>query len=47
MRGILIATSVSLLDALAKSFPEQTPEFLRACLDGGDILVNGKRPAEE
>jgi hypothetical protein len=33
---------VSLLDALAKAFPEQPREFLAKCLDGGDILVNGK-----
>lgn len=33
---------VSLLDALVKSFPDQSPALLRACLDGGDILVNGK-----
>lgn len=33
---------VSLLDALVKSFPEQKAEFLGKCLDGGDILVNGK-----
>ena len=35
-------TPVSLLDALVKSFPRQSPELLRKCLDGGDILVNGK-----
>jgi hypothetical protein len=33
---------VSLLDALAKSFPDQPRPFLAKCLDGGDILVNGK-----
>jgi hypothetical protein len=33
---------VRLLDALAKSFPDQSPELLAKCLDGGDILVNGK-----
>lgn len=31
----------SLLDALVKAFPKQSPELLRKCLDGGDILVNG------
>jgi hypothetical protein len=35
-------TPVSLFDALVKSFPGQSPELLRKCLDGGDILVNGK-----
>jgi hypothetical protein len=33
---------VSLLDALVKSFPKQSPALLRACLNGGDILVNGQ-----
>jgi hypothetical protein len=33
---------VSLLDALVKAFPEESPDLLRRCLDGGDILVNGK-----
>lgn len=33
---------VSLLDALVKSFPKESPALLRSCLDGGDILVNGK-----
>lgn len=33
---------VLLLDALAKSFPEQQRELLKRCLDGGDVLVNGK-----
>jgi len=32
---------VSLLDALVKSFPDESPELIRKCLDGGDILVNG------
>ena len=31
-----------LLDALVKAFPDQSPELLRKCLDGGDILVNDK-----
>ncbi|MGC6465547.1 MAG: hypothetical protein ACON5N_08180 [Akkermansiaceae bacterium] len=35
-------TPVLLLDALAKSFPDQPRELLINCLDGGDILVNGK-----
>lgn len=33
---------VLLLDALRKSFPKQPRELLKKCLDGGDILVNGK-----
>ena len=33
---------VSLLDALVKAFPEQSPALLRSCVDGGDILVNGQ-----
>ncbi len=33
---------VILLDALATSFPAQSRPFLAKCLDGGDILVNGK-----
>ena len=41
-RRVTSETPVSLLDALVKSFPDQTPALLRACLDGGDILVNGQ-----
>jgi len=33
---------VSLLDALVKSFPDESPELIRKCLDGGNILVNGR-----
>ena len=33
---------VLLLDALAKSFPDQPRALLIKCLDGGNILVNGK-----
>ena len=33
---------VSLLGALKKWFPEESPELLRKCLDEGDVLVNGK-----
>lgn len=33
---------VSLLDALVKAFPNESPEFLKRCLDGGDILVNAQ-----
>ena len=41
-RRVTGKTPVSLLDALVKSFPAQSSGFLRQCLDGGDILVNGK-----
>ena len=34
---------VSLLEALTKWFPEESPELLRKCLNTGDIEVNGKR----
>ncbi|MFT5882607.1 MAG: hypothetical protein ACI9FG_001113, partial [Crocinitomicaceae bacterium] len=33
---------VSLLGALVKAFPDQPAALLTKCLDGGDILVNGK-----
>jgi len=41
-RRVKSETPVSLLDALVKSFPAQPREFLAACLDGGNILVNEK-----
>jgi hypothetical protein len=41
-RRIKSKTRVSLLDALVKSFPDQPRKLLQQCLDGGDILVNGK-----
>ena len=41
-RRVKSKTPVVLLDALAKSFPDVSPELLKKCLDGGDILVNGK-----
>lgn len=41
-RRVLGDDPVLLLDALVKSFPQQSPELLKKCLDGGDILVNGK-----
>ncbi len=43
-RRVKSETPASLLDALVKSFPSESREFLGHCLDGGDILVNG-RPA--
>lgn len=33
---------VKLLDALVRAFPDRSPTLLERCLDGGDILVNGK-----
>jgi len=41
-RRVKSKTPVSLLDALVKSFSDQSPELIEKCLDGGDILVNGK-----
>ena len=41
-RRVQSDTPVSLLDALEKSFPTKTRAFLSRCIDGGDILVNGK-----
>ena len=46
-RRVTSVTPVSLLDALEKSFPDQQREFLKKCLDGGDILVNGKPAAAD
>ena len=34
---------VSLFAALRKSFPNESPKLIRKCLNGGDILVNGKK----
>ena len=41
-RRVTSVEPVSLLDALTKAFPAQPPAFLTQCLNGGDILVNGK-----
>jgi len=41
-RRIKSKTPVSLLGALVKWFPDQSPELIKKCLDGGDILVNDK-----
>lgn len=41
-RRVLGDDPVLLLDALIKAFPQQSPELLKKCLDGGDVLVNGK-----
>lgn len=32
---------VSLLEAIVGAFPDRSPDFLKRCLDEGDILVNG------
>lgn len=34
---------VKLLDALVTAFPQHPRAFLQKCLDGGDVLVNGRR----
>ena len=41
-RRVKSESPVSLFGAIVKSFPEQSPELIKKCLDGGDILVNGK-----
>ncbi len=41
-RRVKSKTPVSLFDALVKSFPDEPPELIKKCLDGGDILVNDK-----
>jgi len=41
-RRVKSTAPVSLLDALVKSFPDESPELIRKCLDGGDILVDSK-----
>ncbi len=41
-RRVKSETPVLLFDELYKSFPDLDPAFLKACMDGGDILVNGK-----
>ncbi len=38
---------VLLLDELIKAFPQQSPELLKKCLDGGDVLVNEKTTTSE
>ena len=38
---------VSLLTELTKAFPDQPAALLRKCLNGGDILVNGKPTSAE
>ena len=41
-RRIKSKTPVSLFDAIVKWFPDESPKLIEKCLDGGDILVNGK-----
>jgi hypothetical protein len=41
-RRVRSKTPVSLFGALVKAFPNESPDLLRRCLDGGDILVNAK-----
>jgi len=41
-RRVSDVNPVILLDALVAAFPAQPRPFLAKCLDGGDILVNGK-----
>ena len=42
-RRIKSESPIKLLAALKKSFPDESPELLRKCLNEGDILVNGKK----
>ena len=41
-RRVKSKTPVSLFDALVEWFPTESPALIKACLDSGDILVNGK-----
>lgn len=41
-RRVTSEKPVRLFDSLVKWFPDQSPELFKKCLDGGDILVNGK-----
>jgi hypothetical protein len=41
-RRVTSEMPVSLYDALVKAFPEQSPALINACLESGDILVNGR-----
>ena len=42
-RRVKSTVPVSLLEALKKSFPDIPEKLLVKCLDGGDIIVNGKK----
>ena len=46
-RRVKSAQPILLLDALVASFPRQPPALIKKCLDGGDILVNGKPTTSE
>ncbi len=41
-RRVKSKTPVSLFETLVESFPEQSPLLIKACLEGGDVLVNGE-----
>ncbi len=41
-RRIRSQSPVRLFDELVRWFPQRSPELIKKCLDGGDILVNGK-----
>jgi len=46
-RRVTSSDPVSLLDALTTSFPHESTALMKAYLDGGDILVNGKSTHSE
>ena len=46
-RRVLGDDPVLLLDALVKAFPQQSSQLLKKCLNGGDVLVNGKSTNSE
>lgn len=41
-KRVTSATPVSLRRALEAAFPAESPRLIAACLEGGDILINGK-----
>jgi len=41
-RRIKSSEPVSLFRAISEAFPDQSPALITKCLDGGDILLNGK-----
>ncbi|MCG8511051.1 MAG: hypothetical protein MI741_17660, partial [Rhodospirillales bacterium] len=46
-RRVKSNTPVSLKDAIVKAFPNESPELISACLNNGDVLVNGERTNED